>query len=170
MLLYLLVWYSTILISFIWYLSCCFPLQHLRACDRLYCDLVGRGRFSIYANPRSPAARHANLLVYLASPPIASILDGLHKDAVALCHHPGRLAAPFESQPASSASSPPACEEKSGCSPPVLNLVQDRSCHQESRAARIYLIVRDGSLNSYGPANYFAYRGAFRHHSNGASP
>ena len=43
----------------------------------------------------------------------------------------------------------PACAKKSACLAPVPNLTQDRSCHEQARAARVYLIVRDGMNASF---------------------
>src|SRR6056297_3299623 len=55
------------------------------------------------------------------------------------------------SPPGSSASSSPACAEKSAYLPPIPNLAQDRSCHEKRRAARVYVIVREGTSTQTRP-------------------
>ena len=50
-----------------------------------------------------------------------------------------------ERPPALLASSSPDCEDGSTCLHPVLNVPQDRSCHEKNRATRVYVIIRDGT-------------------------
>lgn len=52
-----------------------------------------------------------------------------------------------ESPPAPSAWSSPACEDESAWSPPVPNIPQHRSCHEESRSPRGDVIIRDGTIS-----------------------
>jgi len=49
--------------------------------------------------------------------------------------------------PAPSASSLLGCEVGSTCPNPALNVPQDRTCHEKSRATRVYVIIRDGTAN-----------------------
>lgn len=49
------------------------------------------------------------------------------------------------SQRRSLASSSPACAKRSACSHLLPNFTQDRSCHEQGRPARVYVIIRDGT-------------------------
>ncbi|MCF4118912.1 hypothetical protein JMK10_19525, partial [Rhodovulum sulfidophilum] len=47
------------------------------------------------------------------------------------------------------ASSSPACEERSASSPSIPDLAQKRSCHEQGRPTRGYVIIRDGTDTLY---------------------
>ena len=66
------------------------------------------------------------------------------------CHSAQPEATPARRSPGSLrgslASSSPAGEERSACSPPVPNLAEDGACHEQRPSARVYVIIRDGTV------------------------
>jgi hypothetical protein len=98
--------------------------------------------------------RVASVLGAVPAPPLPDPVLG---DAVALRHHPCRLVAFLDRRPhlrsplclnpwrINGSPSSPACKERSACSPPVPKLAHDRSCIEERRPTRVYVVIRDGT-------------------------
>lgn len=129
--------------------------QQQRLAQRYHNRLLSRGQRGL-----QPMRRVAPIMDAVA---LAPFPDRLLGDAVALRHHPGRLGARLDHQPDLRCRRRPPVQRDQHARP-LSRTAQERSCEEQHRAARVYVIVRDRTPTRRAAAAPFRSPRPRRHH------